>query len=162
MFLRKLNFFSYAYRKLLKEDQLEAGTKAAQQEEMERRKRLEQQRKDFPAPPPTIPDSQLGDCRSKYDLSSHIWAFCDVPFFLYFLSQISSYFPISPIVDAASLLGDVSHLVPALLSKQDVICLDSSGDEDEKVDPKLPALAIRDGKILDTQLFSNWFQTLCQ
>uniref|UniRef100_A0A3B4Z7V8 RAD54 like 2 n=1 Tax=Seriola lalandi dorsalis TaxID=1841481 RepID=A0A3B4Z7V8_SERLL len=82
-----LTFFSYAYRKLLKEDQLEAGTKAAQQEEMERRKRLEQQRKDFPTPAPAVPDSQL-----------------------------------------------VSHLVPALLSKQDVICLDSSGDEDEKVD----------------------------
>lgn len=48
-------------------------------------------------------------------------------------------------MDAASLLGEVSHLVPALLSKQDVICLDSSGDEDEKGDPKLPALAIRDG-----------------
>lgn len=82
-------------------------------------------------------------------------SFLSCSFFLYFLSQISSYFPISPIVDAASLLGDVSHLVPALLSKQDVICLDSSGDEDEKVDPKLPALAIRDGKILDTQLFSS-------
>uniref|UniRef100_A0A8D3CYH9 Helicase ARIP4-like n=1 Tax=Scophthalmus maximus TaxID=52904 RepID=A0A8D3CYH9_SCOMX len=65
--------------KLLKEDQLEAGTKAAQQEEMERRKRLEQQRKDFPAPVP-----------------------------------------------------------------QDVICLDSSGDEDEKMEPQFPALAIRD------------------
>uniref|UniRef100_A0A3B4UPH8 RAD54 like 2 n=1 Tax=Seriola dumerili TaxID=41447 RepID=A0A3B4UPH8_SERDU len=74
-------------RKLLKEDQLEAGTKAAQQEEMERRKRLEQQRKDFPTPAPAVPDSQL----------------------------------------------EVSHLVPALLSKQDVICLDSSGDEDEKL-----------------------------
>uniref|UniRef100_A0A8C4HCM7 RAD54 like 2 n=1 Tax=Dicentrarchus labrax TaxID=13489 RepID=A0A8C4HCM7_DICLA len=73
--------------KLLKEDQLEAGTKAAQQEEMERRKRLEQQRKDFPTPAPIVPDSQL----------------------------------------------EVSHLVPALLSKQDVICLDSSGDEDEKL-----------------------------
>uniref|UniRef100_A0A7N6ARG2 RAD54 like 2 n=1 Tax=Anabas testudineus TaxID=64144 RepID=A0A7N6ARG2_ANATE len=73
--------------KLLKEDQLEAGTKAAQQEEMERRKRLEQQRKDFPTP---APDSQLGSC------------------------------------------------------KQDVICLDSSGDEDEKVESKLPVLAIRD------------------
>uniref|UniRef100_A0A8C4HD82 RAD54 like 2 n=1 Tax=Dicentrarchus labrax TaxID=13489 RepID=A0A8C4HD82_DICLA len=72
---------------LLKEDQLEAGTKAAQQEEMERRKRLEQQRKDFPTPAPIVPDSQL----------------------------------------------EVSHLVPALLSKQDVICLDSSGDEDEKL-----------------------------
>uniref|UniRef100_A0A8D3BHA4 Helicase ARIP4-like n=1 Tax=Scophthalmus maximus TaxID=52904 RepID=A0A8D3BHA4_SCOMX len=84
-------------RKLLKEDQLEAGTKAAQQEEMERRKRLEQQRKDFPAPVPVFPDAQL-----------------------------------------------VSHLVPALLSKQDVICLDSSGDEDEKMEPQFPALAIRD------------------
>ncbi|XP_018541314.1 LOW QUALITY PROTEIN: helicase ARIP4 [Lates calcarifer] len=96
-------------RKLLKEDQLEAGTKAAQQEEMERRKRLEQQRKDFPTPAPAVPDSQL--------------------------------------VDTASILGEVSHLVPALLTKQDVICLDSSGDEDEKVEPKLPALAIRDDVI---------------
>lgn len=43
-------------------------------------------------------------------------------------------------------------MVPGLLSKQDVICLDSSGDEDEKVDPKLPALAIRDGKISDTSV----------
>nr|XP_020443078.1 helicase ARIP4 [Monopterus albus] len=93
-------------RKLLKEDQLEAGTKAAQQEEMERRKRLEQQRKDFPTPAPAMPSSQL--------------------------------------VDTASLLGEVSHLVPGLLCKEDVICLDSSGDEDEKVEPKLPALAIRD------------------
>ncbi|KAG7494415.1 hypothetical protein JOB18_030417 [Solea senegalensis] len=94
-------------RKLLKEDQLEAGTKAAQQEEMERRKRLEQQRKDFPTLAPAVPDSQL--------------------------------------VDTASILGEVSHLVPALLSKQDVICLDSSGeDEEEKVEPKLPELAIRD------------------
>uniref|UniRef100_I3KAP6 RAD54 like 2 n=1 Tax=Oreochromis niloticus TaxID=8128 RepID=I3KAP6_ORENI len=75
-------------RKLLKEDQLEAGTKAAQQEEMERRKRLEQQRKDFPTPAPAVPDSQL----------------------------------------------EVSHLVPGLLGKQDVICLDSSGEEDEKAD----------------------------
>lgn len=96
-------------RKLLKEDQLEAGTKAAQQEEMERRKRLEQQRKDFPTPAPSVPDSQL--------------------------------------VDAASILGEVSHLVPALLSKQDVICLDSSGDEDEPAEPNLPALAMRDDVI---------------
>ncbi|XP_069559448.1 helicase ARIP4 [Brachyistius frenatus] len=96
-------------RKLLKEDQLEAGTKAAQQEEMERRKRLEQQRKDFPTPAPPFPDSQL--------------------------------------VDTASILGEVSHLVPALLSKQDVICLDSSGEEDENVEAKLPALGIRDDVI---------------
>uniref|UniRef100_A0AAQ6AJ12 RAD54 like 2 n=1 Tax=Amphiprion ocellaris TaxID=80972 RepID=A0AAQ6AJ12_AMPOC len=82
--------------KLLKDDQLEAGTKAAQQEEMERRKRLEQQRKDFPTQAPTVPDSQLGDC---------------------------------------------------VLHSQDVICLDSSGEEDEKVEPKLPALGIRDDVI---------------
>ncbi|XP_061640395.1 helicase ARIP4 isoform X1 [Phyllopteryx taeniolatus] len=93
-------------RKLLKEDQLEAGTKAAQQEEMERRKRLEQQRKDFPTPAPTLLESQL--------------------------------------VDPTSILGEVSHLVPALLSKQDVICLDSSGDEDENMEPKLPELGFRD------------------
>uniref|UniRef100_A0A3Q1G1A9 Helicase ARIP4-like n=1 Tax=Acanthochromis polyacanthus TaxID=80966 RepID=A0A3Q1G1A9_9TELE len=96
-------------RKLLKDDQLEAGTKAAQQEEMERRKRLEQQRKDFPTQAPAVPDSQL--------------------------------------VDPASILGEVSHLVPGLLRKQDVICLDSSGEEDEKVEPKLPALGIRDDVI---------------
>ncbi|KAI5093732.1 helicase ARIP4 isoform X1, partial [Silurus meridionalis] len=37
-------------RKLLEEHQLEPGTKAAQLEELERRKRLEQQRKDYPLP----------------------------------------------------------------------------------------------------------------
>ncbi|XP_072522588.1 helicase ARIP4 [Salminus brasiliensis] len=42
-------------RKLLKEHQLEPGTKAAQQEELERRKRLEQQRKDYPLPAVDIP-----------------------------------------------------------------------------------------------------------
>uniref|UniRef100_H2LAB5 RAD54 like 2 n=1 Tax=Oryzias latipes TaxID=8090 RepID=H2LAB5_ORYLA len=83
-------------RKLLQEDQLEAGTKAAQQEEMERRKRLEQQRKDFPTLTPAVPDAQLGN---------------------------------------VSLLGDVSHLVPAILGQQDVICLDSSGEEDVKEEP---------------------------
>ena len=62
VFARNQTAFLCAYRKLLQEDQLEAGTKAAQQEEMERRKRLEQQRKDFPAPPPAVPDSQLGNC----------------------------------------------------------------------------------------------------
>lgn len=57
-------FFLYTVsssRKLLKENQLEAGTKAAQQEEMERRKRLEQQRKEFPVTAPVVPDSQLGE-----------------------------------------------------------------------------------------------------
>lgn len=47
-------------------------------------------------------------------------------------------------MDADSILGEVSHLMPALLSKQDVICLDSSGDEDEQAEPNLTALA-RDG-----------------
>ncbi|TTN83893.1 Helicase ARIP4 [Bagarius yarrelli] len=41
-------------RKLLEEHQLEPGTKAAQQEELERRKRLEQQRKDYPLPADVI------------------------------------------------------------------------------------------------------------
>ncbi|XP_061583191.1 helicase ARIP4 [Cololabis saira] len=91
-------------RKLLQDDQLEAGTKAAQQEEMERLKRLEQQRKDFPTPAPPVPDSQL--------------------------------------VDAAALLE-----VSALLSKQDVICLDSSGEEDEKAEPQLSTIDSRDDVI---------------
>uniref|UniRef100_A0A8C2X485 RAD54 like 2 n=1 Tax=Cyclopterus lumpus TaxID=8103 RepID=A0A8C2X485_CYCLU len=56
-------------RKLLKENQLEAGTKAAQQEEMDRRKRLEQQRKDFPTAASTVPDSQLGDCPAFREVS---------------------------------------------------------------------------------------------
>uniref|UniRef100_A0A667XXT6 RAD54 like 2 n=1 Tax=Myripristis murdjan TaxID=586833 RepID=A0A667XXT6_9TELE len=85
-------------RKLLEEHQLEAGTKAAQQEELERRKRLEQQRKDFPTPAPPVPDSQIGDCSS-------------------------------------------------VNKPHDVICLDSSGEEEEKEEPKLPALAIKDDVI---------------
>uniref|UniRef100_A0A8C5BQ15 RAD54 like 2 n=1 Tax=Gadus morhua TaxID=8049 RepID=A0A8C5BQ15_GADMO len=71
--------------KLLKEHQLEAGTKAAQQEEMERRKRLEQQRKDFPTTAPPVAEPQS---------------------------------------------GEAAQLVPTLLSKQEIICLDSSGDSD--------------------------------
>ncbi|XP_076012669.1 helicase ARIP4 isoform X2 [Genypterus blacodes] len=96
-------------RKLLKEDQLEAGTKAAQQEEMERLKRLEQQRKDFPTPAPSVSDCQLAE--------------------------------------TASILGEVSQLVPGLLSKHDVICLDSSGDDEEKEEASLPLLAVRDDVI---------------
>lgn len=46
-------------RKLLREHQLEAVTKAAQQEELERRKRLEQQRKDFPVP--HLPEFPTGE-----------------------------------------------------------------------------------------------------
>ncbi|ETE70377.1 Helicase ARIP4, partial [Ophiophagus hannah] len=45
----------FSPKKLLREDQLEAVTKAAQQEELERRKRLEQQRKDYQASIPTVP-----------------------------------------------------------------------------------------------------------
>ncbi|XP_029974315.1 helicase ARIP4-like isoform X3 [Salarias fasciatus] len=47
-------------RKLLREHQLEAVTKVAQQEELERRRRLEQQRKqDFPVP--LLPEYSSGD-----------------------------------------------------------------------------------------------------
>lgn len=55
MSVTKSCFSAPAFRKLLREDQLEAVTKAAQQEELERRKRLEQQRKDYPATIPTVP-----------------------------------------------------------------------------------------------------------
>ncbi|KAM4613378.1 helicase ARIP4 [Polymixia lowei] len=98
-------------RKLLREHQLEAGTKAAQQEELERRKRLEQQRKDFPTPAPPVTESQIGETVTR--------------------------------------LGEVSQLIPTLLTKQDVICLDSSGEEEEeeKEEPQLPARPIRDDVI---------------
>lgn len=165
-----LTFLFCAYRKLLKEDQLEAGTKAAQQEEMERRKRLEQQRKDFPTPAPAVPDSQLGDCCSinepmllNVSMSSHtVFLFGICCSTLLFYPKFPHSLTIFPTVDTASILGEVSHLVPALLSKQDVICLDSSGDEDEKVEPKLPPLAIRDGKIDDSslQLYCSYFQVI--
>uniref|UniRef100_A0A1A8MGB1 RAD54-like 2 n=2 Tax=Nothobranchius pienaari TaxID=704102 RepID=A0A1A8MGB1_9TELE len=47
-------------RKLLREHQLEAGTKAAQQEELERRRRLDEQRKqDYPIP--LLPEYTAGD-----------------------------------------------------------------------------------------------------
>lgn len=51
-------------------------------------------------------------------------------------------------METAALLAEVSQLVPALQGKQDVICLDSSGEEDEKADINLPALAIGDGEYI--------------
>ncbi|CAH2312556.1 helicase ARIP4 isoform X1 [Pelobates cultripes] len=56
-------------RKLLREDQLEAVTKTAQQEELERRKRLEQQRKDYPLPIiPTLPAVPLDFLNEEIEL----------------------------------------------------------------------------------------------
>lgn len=110
---------------------------------MERRKRLEQQRKDFPTLTPAVPDAQLGNV-------------CQ-PWSTFLLRTVANPFLIIPAVDAAALLGDVSHLVPAILGQQDVICLDSSGEEDEKEEPKLPPLAIIDGEISLTSL-SPWLQ----
>ncbi|KAM4721348.1 helicase ARIP4 [Rhinophrynus dorsalis] len=56
-------------RKLLREDQLEAVTKTAQQEELERRKRLEQQRKDYPLPViPTLPSVSLDFLNEEIEL----------------------------------------------------------------------------------------------
>ncbi|XP_068997772.1 helicase ARIP4-like isoform X2 [Embiotoca jacksoni] len=56
-------------RKLLREHQLEAVTKAAQQEELERRRRLEQQRKpDFPGP--LLPEYTTGDVTKHVSASS--------------------------------------------------------------------------------------------
>ncbi|XP_063797460.1 helicase ARIP4 isoform X2 [Pseudophryne corroboree] len=58
-------------RKLLREDQLEAVTKTAQQEELERRKRLEQQRKDYPLPMlPTLPAVPLDFLHEEIELRS--------------------------------------------------------------------------------------------
>ncbi|XP_061113625.1 helicase ARIP4 isoform X2 [Conger conger] len=60
-------------RKLLREHQLEAVTKAAQQEELERRKRLEQQRKDFPVPHlPEFPTGVLGSGEVSQSSSAHL------------------------------------------------------------------------------------------
>ncbi|KAI1892922.1 hypothetical protein AGOR_G00138500 [Albula goreensis] len=58
-------------RKLLREHQLEAVTKAAQQEELERRKRLEQQRKDFPVPHPEFPPAVLSSGDVSQSSSAH-------------------------------------------------------------------------------------------
>uniref|UniRef100_A0A8C5PK81 RAD54 like 2 n=1 Tax=Leptobrachium leishanense TaxID=445787 RepID=A0A8C5PK81_9ANUR len=56
-------------RKLLREDQLESVTKTAQQEELERRKRLEQQRKDYPVPIiPTLPAESLDFLQDEIEL----------------------------------------------------------------------------------------------
>ncbi|XP_053325165.1 helicase ARIP4 [Spea bombifrons] len=58
-------------RKLLREDQLEAVTKTAQQEELERRKRLEQQRKDYPVPLiPTLPPGSLDFLHDEIELGT--------------------------------------------------------------------------------------------
>ncbi|KAJ8370827.1 hypothetical protein SKAU_G00108550 [Synaphobranchus kaupii] len=60
-------------RKLLREHQLEAVTKAAQQEELERRKRLEQQRKDFPVPHlPEFPPVVLASGEISQSSSAHV------------------------------------------------------------------------------------------
>ncbi|KAJ8360975.1 hypothetical protein SKAU_G00175000 [Synaphobranchus kaupii] len=88
-------------RKLLKEHQLEAVTQVAQQEELERRKRLEQQRKDFPAPP-------LPEC------------------------------PPGEVVVRA---GSVSQ---AQVGRGEVICLDSSGSEDDAHSPPPPQQSSED------------------
>ncbi|KAJ8400171.1 hypothetical protein AAFF_G00398650 [Aldrovandia affinis] len=82
-------------RKLLKEHQLEAVTQAAQQEELERRKRLELQRKEFPAPP--LPEWPPGEVVVRAGLVSQAQA-----------------------------------------GRGEVICLDSSGSEDDAHAPPRP------------------------
>ncbi|KAM4652700.1 helicase ARIP4 [Discoglossus pictus] len=67
--LQKPVNFRRNIRKLLREDQLEAVTKTAQQEELERRKRLEQQRKDYPLPMiPTLPAEALDFLQEEIEL----------------------------------------------------------------------------------------------
>ncbi|XP_034388848.1 helicase ARIP4 isoform X2 [Cyclopterus lumpus] len=108
-------------RKLLKENQLEAGTKAAQQEEMDRRKRLEQQRKDFPTAASTVPDSQLVDTDSILGEVSHL-----VPALL---SQQDVICLDSSDDDDDDEDDKVDPKLPALAIRDDIIEL-SSGDED--------------------------------
>ncbi|KAH0630019.1 hypothetical protein JD844_012572 [Phrynosoma platyrhinos] len=105
------------FRKLLREDQLEAVTKAAQQEELERRKRLEQQRKDYQASIPTVP--------------------------LEFLPALTHVYCVG-LEEIALRTAEVAQLPPQVLA-EDVICLDStsSGSED---DSKGRLHSIKDGK----------------
>ncbi|XP_041701897.2 helicase ARIP4-like isoform X2 [Coregonus clupeaformis] len=56
-------------RKLLREHQLEVVTKAAQQEELERRERLEQQRKEGHFPVPLLPEYTPGDLSQSLSAS---------------------------------------------------------------------------------------------
>ncbi|XP_041859567.1 helicase ARIP4-like isoform X2 [Melanotaenia boesemani] len=98
-------------RKLLREHQLEAVTKAAQQEELERRRRLEEQRKqDFPVP--LLPEYITGDVTQHVPSSS----------------------------------ASVSSQKDVKLTRQDVICLDSSstGISEDDSKTEIPTSAATD------------------
>ncbi|XP_059800431.1 helicase ARIP4 isoform X2 [Hypanus sabinus] len=94
-------------RKLLREDQLEAGTKAAQQEELERLKRLEQQRKEFVLP--TLPFELLQESNAQTLKNEPVWN-----------------------EEETIQKADEVLSAPPRLSKSEVICVDiSSGSEDD-------------------------------
>ncbi|XP_045551945.1 helicase ARIP4 isoform X2 [Salmo salar] len=63
-------------RKLLREHQLEAVTKAAQQEELERRQRLEQQGKEGHFPVPLLPEYTPGDQRMSASVAERDHVIC--------------------------------------------------------------------------------------
>uniref|UniRef100_A0A8D3EAL0 Helicase ARIP4-like n=1 Tax=Scophthalmus maximus TaxID=52904 RepID=A0A8D3EAL0_SCOMX len=68
-FIKPDIFCAVPRRKLLREHQLEAVTKAVQQEELERRRRLDQQRKqDFPVP--LLPEYTTGETASLQEVKS--------------------------------------------------------------------------------------------
>lgn len=80
---------------------------------------------------------------------------------LYILKYFQPKCPLSlATVETAALLAEVSHLVPAVPS--DVICLDSSGEEEEKEESNLPVLAIRNGKGDDSsvKIYYSFFQLI--
>ncbi|XP_026188230.1 helicase ARIP4-like isoform X3 [Mastacembelus armatus] len=99
-------------RKLLKEHQLEAVTKAAQQEELERRRRLDHQRKqDFPIP--LLPEYTTVSLLlvSPGDVTKHV----------------------SPSSASAASLQEVKS------TRQDVICLDSSSISEDECKSSVPS-----------------------
>ncbi|XP_069792880.1 helicase ARIP4 isoform X3 [Narcine bancroftii] len=94
-------------RKLLREDQLEAGTKAAQQEELERLKRLEQQRKEFVLP--TLPFELLQEPNAQTLKNEPVWN-----------------------EEETVKKADEVLLAPPRHTKSEVICVDiSSGSEED-------------------------------
>ncbi|OCT83249.1 helicase ARIP4 [Xenopus laevis] len=102
-------------RKLLREDQLESVTKTAQQEELERRKRLEQQRKDYPLPL-TLPTVSLDFLQEEIELRA---------------ADVSQLVKSQEIIclDSSSGDSDDEEKVKAHGIKDEIIEL-SSGDED--------------------------------
>ncbi|XP_031424233.1 helicase ARIP4 isoform X3 [Clupea harengus] len=128
-------------RKLLKEHQLEAVTQAAQQEEMERRRRLEQLRKDFPMAPvpgePPTSEPTLHQSHTHTVPSVNAAAPPQLTDPLY----TSSVLPVEG-MSSESLSQNSEAPRPLSAARGEVICLDSSGDEGDVPPPPQPSLPL--------------------